>query len=86
MEKQLIRAIHLLAVFVLLGSIVIVVGGFFIVDKIYVYERFAIYPAGSDQPTSYVLNRANGSVHIFKGDVLHPIRKSPRVLAGRGPN
>ena len=84
MEKQMIRAIHLLAVFVLLASIVIVVGGFLIVERIYIYERFSIFPAGSAQPTAYVLNRGDGSVHVFKGDVLHPTRKSPSVLADGG--
>ena len=84
MEKQLIRAIRLLAVFILLASIIIVGGGYLIVELIYNYERFAIFPAGSDQPTAYVLNRGDGTIWIFKGDVLHPTRKTPRVMADRG--
>lgn len=84
MEERLIRAIYLLGGFVLLASIVIVVGGILIVERIYVYERFSIFPAGASQPTAYVLNRGDGSVHIFKGDVLHPTRKSHSVLADRG--
>lgn len=84
MEKQLIRAICFLAVSVLLASIVIVVGGFLIAERVYRYERISIYPAGSDQPTAYVLNRNEGSIWIFKGDVLHPTRKAPTVMADRG--
>lgn len=84
MEKQLIRAICFPAVSVLLASIVVVVGGFLIAERVYRYERISIYPAGSDQPTAYVLNRDEGSIWIFKGEVVHPTRKTPTVMADRG--